>query len=125
MRILKYRTFNEWAKSEKLSNSSLKNAIDEIEQGLFDANLGGCLYKKRIAKKGQGKRSGYRTIIAFKQDNRAVFIYGFAKNERENITTKEEFTFKELAQYLLEITDSKVNTLIKNGKLFEVIYEKK
>jgi len=67
MRILKYRIFHQWAKSEKLTDSSLKQAVKELEEELFDTNLGGGLYKKRIARKGQGKRSGYRTIIAFKQ----------------------------------------------------------
>ncbi|HEX4045911.1 MAG TPA: type II toxin-antitoxin system RelE/ParE family toxin [Gammaproteobacteria bacterium] len=34
-------------------------AIQQINTGLFEANLGGWLYKKRIARKGQGKRSSY------------------------------------------------------------------
>jgi hypothetical protein len=124
MRIFKYRTFQQWAKSEKLADSSLKHAIKEIEQGLFDANLGGGLYKKRVAKKDQGKRSGYRTIIAFKQNDRAIFIYGFAKNERDNINHKEEISYKKLAKYFLELTDANLNMLIKNSVLTEVIYEK-
>lgn len=120
MQILKYRTFHQWAKAEKLTDSSLKNAVNEIEQGLFEANLGGGLYKKRVARKGQGKRDGYRTIVAFKHSTRYVFMYGFAKNERDNISSKEETVYKKLAKYYLEITDSKLSVLIKNGELFEV-----
>ncbi len=121
MRILKYRAFHQWAKAERLTDSSLKVAINEIEQGLFEANLGGGLYKKRVARKGQGKRGGYRTIVAFKQSNRFVFMYGFAKNECDNISNKEEIIYKKLAKYYLEITDSKLDVLIKNSELFEVI----
>lgn len=120
MRVLKYRTFHQWAKTEKLTDSSLIKAINEIEQGLFEANLGGSLYKKRIAKKGQGKRGGYRTIVAFKHNNRSVFMYGFSKNERDTISSKEEIVYKKLAKYYLEITDNKLDILIKNGELFEV-----
>ena len=123
MRIFKYRTFRQWAKSEKLKDSLLINALKEIEKGLFDTSLGGGLFKKRVAKNGSGKRGGYRTIVAFKQDHRAVFMYGFAKNERDNITDKEELTYKKLAKYYLELTGEKLETLINNGELFEVIYE--
>lgn len=120
MRIFKYRVFRQWAKSEGLNDTSLKAAVDEMERGLFDANLGNGLYKKRVARKGQGKSGGYRTIIAFKKNDRAVFMYGYAKNERDNISDKEEAVYKKLAKYYLEITDSKLNLLIKIGELFEV-----
>ena len=48
------------------------------------------------------------------------FMYGFAKNERDNISAKEEIIYKKLAKYYFEITDSKLRDLIKNGELFEV-----
>lgn len=120
MRIFKYRAFRQWAKSEGLNDTSLKAAVDEMERGLFDANLGNGLYKKRVARKGQGKSGGYRTIIAFKKNDRAVLMYGYAKNERDNISEKEEIVYKKLAAYYLEVTDSKLNLLVKNGELFEV-----
>jgi len=120
MRILKSRVFRQWAKSERLTDSPLRNAVDEMELGLFDANLGSGVYKKRVARKGQGKSSGYRTIIAFKKNDRTIFMYGYAKNDRDNISDKEETVYKKLAKYYLEMTDSKLNLLIKNGELFEV-----
>lgn len=120
MRIFKYRIFRQWAKKEEISDSALKKAIDDIECGLFDANLGSGLYKQRIARKGQGKRGGYRTILAFKERDRSVFMYGYAKNDRANISDKEEEVYKKLAAYYLEITDNKLDILIKNGELFEV-----
>ena len=96
MKIYKHRIFAKWAKAEKIDSLTLKKAISEIEQGLFDANLGGNLYKKRIARKGQGKSGGYRSIVAFKKDDKAVFIIGFAKSERENLTDKELEALKKL-----------------------------
>lgn len=80
MRILKCRTFYEWARDEKISDICLRQAVFELTNGLYGANLGGGLYKLRVARKGQGKRGGYRTIIAFRLNDRAVFMYGFAKN---------------------------------------------
>lgn len=120
MRIFKYRIFHQWAKKEGISDSALKKAIDEIERGLFDANLGNGLYKQRVARKGQGKRGGYRTILAFKEKDRSVFMYGYAKNDRANISDKEEAVYKKLAAYYLEMPENKLETLIKTGELFEV-----
>lgn len=123
MRVFKYRAFRQWAKFEKLNDSSLKNAVEEMDKGLFDANLGGGLYKKRVAKAGKGKRGGYRTILAFKQNDRAFFMYGFAKNERDNINIKEEMIYKRLAKFYLEMPDQKIGLLIEKGELYEVRYE--
>jgi len=120
MRIYKYRIFHQWAKKERVSDATLKKVIDELENGLFDANLGDSLYKKRIARKGKGKRESYRAILAFKVKNRSVFMYGFAKNDRGNISHKEVDVYKKLSNYFLEMPDNKIETLIKVGELFEV-----
>lgn len=121
MRILKYRSFWQWAKAEGLDDKTLKQATKEIEQGLFEAILGSGLYKKRIARIGQGKRSSYRTLIALKLNDRAIFMYGFAKNERVNISSKEKDVYRRLAKYYLGITDMQLNILIEKGELIEVI----
>ncbi len=121
MRIFKYRTFRQWAKSEGITDKILKNVVTEMEKGLFEASLGSNLYKKRLAKNGKGKRGGYRVIITFKQHDRTIFMYGYAKNECDNLNAREELVYKKLAKYFLELTDTKLELLIKNGELFEVI----
>ena len=76
-------------------------------------------------KKGKGKSGGYRTILAFKHSSIAIFMYGFAKNERDNISNAEELIYKKLATYYLEMPSHKLNVMIKNGELYEVHYEDK
>ena len=88
MVIFKHRRFQQWAKTESLTDEALKKAIDEIESGLHDGSLGGSLYKKRVAMPNQGKRGSYRTLIAFQHGERAFFLYGFAKNVKANINKK-------------------------------------
>ena len=56
MQIFKNKTFFKWAKAEGLTDSTLLTTAKEIEEGLINANLGGSLIKKRIARKGEGKR---------------------------------------------------------------------
>jgi len=99
---------------------TLKEAVLEIEKGLYEANLGSGLYKKRIAMRGKGKSGGYRTLIACKLQDRAFFLYGFAKSERANITDSEEKIYRKLSKDLLEMDMKSVEKLLKNGKFIEV-----
>jgi hypothetical protein len=121
MRIFKYRRFHKWSVDENLSDEALIHAVNEMEQGLFDANLGGGLYKKRIARAGKGKRSGYRVLLTFKAENRTIFIDGFAKNETENVNEKTQRSFQNLGQYYISANDVQLNHAIKIGELIEVI----
>ncbi len=89
----------------------------------MDANLGGGVIKQRIARTGQGKSGGYRTIIFFRRGDRAVFAYGFAKSDRANINADEEKQFKEAASHVLRLTAKQIDELIKNGDFVEVRYE--
>jgi len=88
---------------------------------LYEANLGWYLFKKRIGLKGKGKRGGLRTIIAFKKEDKAFFIYGFVKNKKANIDEAEEKTYKKLAILLLSCSDDTINNAIKNKELIEVL----
>ena len=64
MRIFKNKAFNKWADKEGLSDGALRIAVDEMECGLIDADLGGHLMKKRVAVGGRGKSGGVRTLLA-------------------------------------------------------------
>jgi hypothetical protein len=120
MRIFKNKMFFKWAKSEGLTDSILKKAVEEVDQGLVDAHLGSHLIKKRVARKGQGKRGGFRSIVIFQKGHRTFFIYGFPKNQRDNINEQEEKGLKKLAQDLLKASDRELNEMIINGDLYEV-----
>jgi len=121
MRVFKHKRFSQWAKKEGILDLALKSAADELSQGLFEANLGGGLYKKRAARQGQGKRAGYRTLVAFKQKDRAIFIFGFAKNERANIGKTEKEVLKRLAKDYLAVTEHRLKKLLELGEIIEVI----
>lgn len=120
MKIFKHRSFHQWAKAEGITDNILKEAIGEMEKGLYEGNLGSGLYKKRVAASGKGKRGGYRTLIAFKKDSQAFFIYGFAKNVRANIDEREEKIYRQLAKDYLSMDKSAIKKMIEQNKLFEV-----
>lgn len=123
MRIFKTKNFNRFVEKENLDDNALRNAIQKVENGLIDADLGGNLIKLRIARKGQGKSAGYRTIIAYKKNKKAFFLYGFAKNEQENISKDHLLSLKDLASSWIKASDEKINLAISKGILNEVIYE--
>ena len=112
MRIFQHRNFKQWAKKEKIGAGKLRTCVDELEQGLFDAHLGNGLYKKRLSKVGQGKRCGYRIILAFQQHDRTFFLYAFAKNKRANINDEEKKAYQQLAKLYLNATGDIIDKLL-------------
>src|ERR1035437_3114711 len=89
MKVFKTRWFARCARQEGLPDDSLLEAIERAERGLVDADLGGGVIKQRVARAGRGRSGGYRLLVAWRGGERAVFLYGFAKRERENIDEDE------------------------------------
>jgi hypothetical protein len=94
VRVFVTKVFARFARKERLDDERLCNAIARAEAGSIDAQLGGSLIKQRVARPGGGRSGGYRTVIAYRTTSRSVFLYGFAKNERENIQDRELDDFK-------------------------------
>ncbi|GAA0760807.1 type II toxin-antitoxin system RelE/ParE family toxin [Ideonella azotifigens] len=125
MAIYTTRWFDRWARKQGLGDASLCAAVQEMKDGLFDADLGGGLFKKRIARPGQGKRGGYRTLVATRRAERWIFVYGFPKNERGNIDKDEEEALKKLAEHLLSLSAQAVAQAKEAGELREVDCDEK
>ena len=94
MRIFANRWFARFADKQNIGDDDLREAVSRAERGLIDADLGGGVIKQRIARKGQGKSGGFRSVILFRQGERAFFVYAFAKSDRANIDQRELSTYK-------------------------------
>lgn len=90
-----------------------------MRDGLYDADLGSGLFKKRIARPGQGKSGGFRTLVATNKASRWVFVFGFSKKERSNIDKDEEEALKKLATHLLSLAQA-LGKAQRAGELIEV-----
>jgi len=121
VRIFKNKPFARFARKADLGDAALCKAIDSVERGLVDADLGGGVIKQRIARRGGGKSGGFRAVILFRTRARAVFVYGFAKNERDNIGADELAAFRKLAGELLAYDDKAISKAIAAGVLTEVM----
>lgn len=97
MRIFKTKWIARFARRERIDDAGLKEAIARAERGIIDADLGGGLIKQRVARPGQGRSGGFRMVVAYRTEDRAIFLYGFAKNERENIEDSELRTLRDIA----------------------------
>ena len=120
MRVLKARVFTRWARRDGPTDSQLMHAVEEMRRGLMDADLGGGLFKKRVARAGAGKSGGYRTLLASNRRDRWVFLFGFGKKDRENIDEKEKNDLRRVAGILLGNSATDIMRLIDAGELQEV-----
>jgi hypothetical protein len=101
------------------------NAVERAEKGLIDANLGGHIIKQRIKREGQGRSGGFRVLIAVRLKKRYVFITGFAKNEKDNLSDDELETMKDIASGWLNANEKQMKFALIEGELKEIKHEKK
>lgn len=120
MRIFRTKVFGRFARKADIDDGSLRKAVAEVERGLVDADLGGHVIKKRIARPGEGKSGGFRTIILFKAGERAFYVFGFSKSDLGNIEDDELAAFKKLATKMLGYSDEEISKAIETGALVEV-----
>jgi hypothetical protein len=118
--IYKTRVFQRWLSKTELSDTALLAAIDEVQSGLVEADLGQGLYKKRIALSGRGKSSGVRTLIASRHADRWFFLFGFEKNSRANITQAELQALQALAKEITQYSHEQLAVALSTGKLIEL-----
>ena len=118
--VYKGKAFVRFAQKARITDADLWRTAQLANEGLVDADLGGGVIKQRIARAGEGKSGGSRSIILFRQNNRAVYVYGFEKKDRANIDRRELEAFRELAQVILGYTDAEMEQRVKDGALFNV-----
>jgi hypothetical protein len=109
-----------WSKKVKLTNDSLLGAISDLEDGLSTTDLGSHLFKVRVKREHSGKSSGFRTIIVYQENEKTIFLYGFGKNEKENIEKSELQYFKKLGDDLLALNSEQLEESIEQKILFDL-----
>lgn len=122
MRVFKTKPFARFANREGIADEGLCEAVRRAERGLIDADLGGGVIKQRLAREGQGKSGGFRSIILFHRGLKTFFVYGFAKSDQDNIRRDELNAFRKLAGEMLTLNDKALAAAIKNGTIMEIEY---
>ncbi len=122
MRIFKNKWFVRFARKEGISDAKLCDAVKDAEAGNINADYGGGVIKQRIARPNEGKSGGYRSVILYRKGDKAFFVYGFLKSERENINEAEEREFKKLAKVTFALSEEELAKLVEIGTYTEVQY---
>ena len=120
MRVFKNSRFHKFARKEKISDAMLCEAVERAERGQIDADLGAGLIKQRVARPGAGKSGGFRTLVFFRAETRAVFAFGFAKSDMANLDDAEEAYLKKAAKLVLGFADAQMDAEVAAGRMFEV-----
>ena len=123
MRVFKTKWFARFARRERIPDSRLCEAVRRAQQGLLDADLGGGVIKQRVARQGGGRSGGYRVLVAYRPSVKAVFLYGFAKSERDNVDEDELRTARDIARGWLEASPEQLARAIAQGLIEEVAYD--
>jgi hypothetical protein len=119
VRIFKTRTLAKFTRQNGIIDATLVAAVENAMRGLIDADLGGHIIKQRVARPGQGKRGGFRMLIGFRSDL-AIVLFGFAKNERENIDGDQLKTLREIVATWFAADEKKIAQALADGILIEV-----
>jgi len=120
VRLFKYTRFSRFARKEGINDDELLNIVDQLEAGQPDADLGGGVFKMRIARPGEGKSGSYRVIVFFKSGERTFYVHGFAKSDMANISKKELIKAKKQAKTLFAMTDTQIQTALNEGVFEEI-----
>ena len=121
MRVFKTKPFARFASHERIADNELLEAVDRATRGLIDADLGGGVIKQRLARQGQGKSGGFRTILLFRREDKAFFVFGFAKNDMANIRRDELKAFRMLAETMLGFDIEDLAVAMKDGTITEIM----
>ncbi|MCY4041049.1 MAG: type II toxin-antitoxin system RelE/ParE family toxin [Gammaproteobacteria bacterium] len=123
MRTFKTKPFVRFAGRKSISDRALCEAVERIENGLVDADLGGGIFKQRIARTGQGRSRGLRAVLVLRRGEYAFFVHGFAKNDRENLRAMEIKALRVLANELLQLDKVGLDAMLANKTISEVNYD--
>lgn len=120
MRAFKTKRFARFAVREGIDDGALCEAVERAVKGLVDADLGGGVIKQRIARQGQGRSGGFRVLVLFRRGDRAFFVHGFAKSDRENLRRKELMALRSLADEMFGLDGPGLEAMLANGTISEV-----
>jgi hypothetical protein len=121
--VFKYPRFSHFADKEGITDNELLEIVNQLDEDQADANLGGDVYKVRVARQGEGKSGGYRVIVYFRNEFRTFFVYDFPKSDRENISGKELKAFKEGAKKRFSLTEEQIEERLRNRIFIEITEE--
>lgn len=119
--VYKSKVFTRFARKARISDADLWRAAQSAERGVIDADLGGGVIKQRIARSGEGKSGGSRSIILFRKGERAVYVYGFEKKDQSNIRAGDLQLFRDLAREIFAYSEAQMEFAVEMGEFAKIV----
>ena len=116
-RVFASKPFIRFARRFGISDAELWHSVN----GVFDADLGGGVFKFRLARHGEGTSGGARAIVAMKVDRRIVLMFGFEKKDQANIKANELRAFRKAARVYLSYSEEEMTAIVRQKVLMEII----
>jgi hypothetical protein len=117
-RVLETKSFARWC---RLSEETLCGAAREIESGLFEADLGKGVVKKRVAYPGKGKSGSARLLVAKRMKSFILFLVGRDKSDPgSDFTDAQISAAKELAIAYEKLDTAEIELVMQHGELKEI-----
>jgi hypothetical protein len=117
LRVFASRPFMRFARRFDITNAELWQTVN----GAYDADLGGGVFKFRLARRGEGTSGGARAIVAMKVGLRIVLMYGFEKKDQANIKIDELRAFRKAARVYLGYSEAEMTAIVREESLFEIV----
>jgi hypothetical protein len=116
-RVFASKPFMRFARRFAISDADLWHAVN----GEFDVDLGGGVFKFRLARHGEGTSGGARAIVAMKVGRRIVLMFGFEKKDQANIKADELRAFRKAARVYLGYSEEEMTAIVRQKSLLEII----
>ena len=117
------KAFARYARRMRISNAILLEAANRARRGLIDADLGGGLIKQRLPRPGQGRSGGFRSLMAYRDGERIVFLHAFAKSDLDNVDPDLQAFWRQAAGGLLAMNDAALQLALELGDMLEISYD--
>jgi hypothetical protein len=115
-RVFATKPFMRFARKFGIGDAELLRTV----HGDFDADLGGGVFKFRLARHGEGSSGGARAIVAMKAGHRVVLMFGFEKSDQANIKANELREFRKAARVYLGFSDEQMTVIVREKALLEI-----
>ncbi len=119
-RVFTIPAFDRFARKARIGDERLIDAVDRADRQLIYADLGEELIKQAVGRPNKAAINGFRTMIGFRPEFRAFFLYGFPKNDADNITQNALKGFRKVTADFMTLTDDQVEILLASKDLREI-----
>lgn len=123
MRVYKTKGFVKFTEEEKIKDEWLIKALKKEEKKRESQNNKSHLSFPRVKREGKGTSGGYRTAVLLKLGDKAFFVDGYPRKEKDGFSEEEKRIYRGMAKKIFALDEAGLQTAINGGEFKEVKYD--